>query len=537
MALAKGLHEMGHALTCKHFGGACHEIGILLLVFTPCLYCNVSDVWLFPNKWHRIAVSAAGILVEIVLAGACLFLWWLSEPGLANTLFLNMVVVCSVNTLLLNGNPLLRYDGYYVLADLVEVPNLSQQARAVLRRGLERLFLGEHRPPARYVPERLRILVGVYGIASLVYRCFVLVLVLWVVYRFLKPYGLEVLAELLAVLAIAGMIAMPLWSVVSWFSNPLARQSFRPGRAALSLLICVLAATAALLIPLPFRIYAPAVIEPQGGRSVYVVVPGRLVEAVRPGEQVAANQELGRLASLDIAREVADLSGQREQQRLRLMNLRLRLADDLSVAPQIPPAQEALGGIESRLAQRQRDQQQLVLRAPQAGTVIPAPWKPAPPFSPDRLRAWSGDLLEPRNVGAYLESGTLFCVIGDPLRLEAVLVVDQADMQFVSQGQHVRLKLDQMPGRVVEGRITEVSKTDLKVAPRELGKESGLAIRLDRAGVPHPASTSYQARVALDACPQGLLVSARGQAKILAAPQSLGSRVYHRLSQVFRFAL
>jgi putative peptide zinc metalloprotease protein len=537
MALAKGLHELGHALTCKHFGGACHEIGILLLVFTPCLYCNVSDVWLFANKWHRIAVSAAGILVEIVLASACLFLWWFSEPGLANTLFLNMVVVCSVNTLLLNGNPLLRYDGYYVLADLIEVPNLSQQARAVLRRGLERLFLGENRPPARYVPKRLRALVGVYGIASLVYRCFVLVLVLWVVYKFLKPYNLEVLAELVAVLAIAGMIAMPLWSFASWFSNPLARQSFRPGRAAVSCLVCVLVAAAALLIPLPFRIYAPAVIEPQGGRSVYVVVPGRLVEAVQPGEHVAAKQELGRLASLDLAREVADLSGQREQQRLRLMNLRLRLADDLSVAPQIPPAQEALRGIESRLAQRQRDQQQLVLRAPEAGTVIPAPWQPAPPFSPDRLRAWSGDLLEPRNVGAYLESGTLFCVIGDPLRLEAVLVVDQADMQFVSQGQRVRLKLDQMPGRVVEGTITEVSKTDLKVAPRELAKESGLAIRLDRAGIPHPASTSYQARVALDACPQGLLVGAHGQAKILAAPQSLGSRIYHGLSQVFRFAL
>jgi len=537
MALAKGLHELAHAVTCKHFGGACHEIGVLLLVFTPCLYCNVSDAWLFANKWHRIAVSAAGIVVEIVLASACLFLWWFSEPGLTNALLLNMVVVCSVNTLVLNGNPLLRYDGYYVLADLVEVPNLSQQARAVLRRALERLVLGQEGPPARYVPDRLRVLVGVYGVASLAYRCFVLVLILWVVYKFLKPYGLEVLAELVALLAIAGVIAMPLWSFAKWFSNPLARQSFRPGRFTASCLVCGLAAAMAVLVPLPFRIHAPAVLEPQGGRSVYVVVPGRLVESVRPGQHVAANEPLARLASLDVAKELADLSGQREQQRLHLANLRLRLADDRSLAPQIPPAEEALRGIESRLAQRERDQEHLVLRAPQSGTVIPAPWQPAPPFDPDRLHAWRGDLLEPRNTGASLESGTLFCVIGDPLRLEALLVIDQADMQFVSAGQRVRLKLDQMPGRVVEGAITEVAKMDLKVAPRELAKESGLAIRTDRAGIPHPASTSYQARVALKCCPQDLLVGARGQAKILAAPQSLWSRLYRRLSQVFRFVL
>jgi len=101
-----------------HFGGECHEIGVLLLVFTPCLYCNVSDAWLLPSKWQRIAVSGAGIFVEIVLASLCLFLWWLSEPGLTNTLLLNVLVACSVNTLFLNGNPLLRYDGYYVLSGL-----------------------------------------------------------------------------------------------------------------------------------------------------------------------------------------------------------------------------------------------------------------------------------------------------------------------------------------------------------------------------------------------------------------------------------
>ena len=81
LAGVKIVHELAHALTCRHFGGQCHEIGVLLLLFTPCLYCNVSDAWLFPDRWQRIAVSAAGIIVEVFLATVATFLWWFSAPG------------------------------------------------------------------------------------------------------------------------------------------------------------------------------------------------------------------------------------------------------------------------------------------------------------------------------------------------------------------------------------------------------------------------------------------------------------------------
>ena len=108
----KACHEMGHAgSTCRQFGGRCHELGVMLLVFTPCLYCNVSDAWLLPNRWRRMAISAAGMCVEIVLAATATWLWWFSEPGLFSTLCLNVMVIGSVNTLLFNGNPLLRFDG------------------------------------------------------------------------------------------------------------------------------------------------------------------------------------------------------------------------------------------------------------------------------------------------------------------------------------------------------------------------------------------------------------------------------------------
>ena len=115
MGFTKVLHEFGHGLSCKHFGGECHELGVMLLVLTPCLYCNVSDSWMLPNKWHRAFIGAAGMYVEICIASIATFLWWFSAPGLLNNICLSTMFVCSVSTVVFNGNPLLRYDGYYIL--------------------------------------------------------------------------------------------------------------------------------------------------------------------------------------------------------------------------------------------------------------------------------------------------------------------------------------------------------------------------------------------------------------------------------------
>jgi putative peptide zinc metalloprotease protein len=357
------------------------------------------------------------------------------------------------------------------------------------------------------------------------------------VYKALQPHGLQALGVLLGLAAIVAAAVAPLSGAWRWWSNPAARRAFRPVRAAWGGLACVLLAAGLLCIPFPHSIVAPVVLQPQQARYVYVAVSGRLAEAVRTGRYVAKDQPLARLVNLDIASELAELDLQRRQQHERLANLKLRLADDPSLASQIPVAEETLAGIEARFRQRQRDQEQLVPRAPQAGTVIPAPRQAEQPFGSAALPTWHGDPLQPRNVGANLESGTLLCLVGDPRRLEAVLVVDQGDVEFVRRGQTVRLKLDQIPGRVARGTVTELSKIDLKVAPRELARAAGLAVHVDRAGIPHPAGTSYQARVSLEDYPEGLLAGARGQAKVLAASESLGSRFARHLSRFARFLL
>ena len=132
IGVVKVLHELGHALACKHFGGEVPEMGVLLLVFVPCLYCDVTDAWRFPSKWQRILVSAAGMLVELVIASVATIVWWYAQPGLVQLVALDVMIICTVNTLAVNGNPLLRYDGYYILSDLVESPNLWQRSRDAL---------------------------------------------------------------------------------------------------------------------------------------------------------------------------------------------------------------------------------------------------------------------------------------------------------------------------------------------------------------------------------------------------------------------
>jgi len=134
VAIVKVLHELGRALACRRFGADCLEIGVMFLALIPTLYCNVSDAWTIPDRWKRMMVSFAGMYVEICLAAIAAIAWCLTPPGLLSALLFNVVILCSLNTLLVNGNPLLRYDGYYLLSDWFEKPNLSQAASSELNK-------------------------------------------------------------------------------------------------------------------------------------------------------------------------------------------------------------------------------------------------------------------------------------------------------------------------------------------------------------------------------------------------------------------
>ena len=124
----KTLHELGHGYAVKAFGGTVHEIGIMFLVFAPMPYVDASAASEFRSKWQRALVGAAGMIVEVFIAALALYVWLAVEQGLVRAFAYNVMVVAGISTVLFNGNPLLRYDGYYILSDLLEIPNLAQRA-------------------------------------------------------------------------------------------------------------------------------------------------------------------------------------------------------------------------------------------------------------------------------------------------------------------------------------------------------------------------------------------------------------------------
>lgn len=532
LAVTKILHELGHALTLKRLGGECHEMGVMLLVFTPCLYCNVSDAWMLPGKWQRAAVGAAGIVVELVLAAACTFLWWFSQPGLFNSLCLNVMFVCSASTLLINGNPLLRYDGYYVLADLAETPNLSRQATMALRQLLARVVLGVELPAEEEVSIARRLVLSLYALASIVYRCVILFGVLWFVHKTLQPHRLEVLAEILTLAVAGGFVLTPLWQFVKFVNHPYWRRKVRTRRSIAGGLVVLAAMAGLLAIPFPYRISAPVVVQAVEARRVYAAVPGRLVQGVAEGAVVQPGEVLAQLESTDLQLEIEKLRGQRNQQLLRVENLQRRQVQDNAAAAELPTARELLADLEQRLEQKLTDEKRLTLTAPLAGTVLP-PRRHEPQPVAGALPTWSGTPLDPRNRGCAVDTGTLVCLVGDPSRLEALLVVDQSDVEFVTPGQSVKVQLDQAPGTILIGKIVELAEIDLQTTPPELLAGGDIATRKDEQGLARPASTSYQARVTFDAPAQTLLIGESGRAKIAAAPLSLGRRAMRAFGRTF----
>ncbi len=277
LGITKVLHEFGHGLTCTHFGGECHELGVMILVLTPCLYCNVSDSWMLPNKWHRAWIGLGGIFVELVLASIATFIWFSSEPGLLNSLCLNTMFIASVSTIIFNGNPLLRYDGYYVLADVLEIPNLRQKATMVLSRKAGEWFLGMEPNEDPFLPERKQLLFALYSIAAAFYRWLVVFSILWFLYRVFMPSRLEIIGQIIVLVSLYGLFIQPLYRLGKFFYVPgrlekVKRSHLYPSLAG----IAVIWSWHSLFVPLPYNVMATLDIQARDPANVIVVVPGHL---------------------------------------------------------------------------------------------------------------------------------------------------------------------------------------------------------------------------------------------------------------------
>lgn len=531
LAVVKVLHELGHAMACRRYGGECHEIGLMLLAFLPCLYTDVTDAWKFRDKWRRMAVAAAGIYVEVLIASICAFLWWFSEPGFFNAMCLNLVVVCSVNTLLVNGNPLLRYDGYYLLADFTETPNLWQRSRGLLRWELSRWCLGMPGVSERRFAGSNRWFLLGYAIASMVYRVFVLVMILWFLYSVLAAHGFESLGRLLVMFVAGSLIIPPLVSTAKFLGDPIRRRGVQRRRAIGVAALLAVIALGLLLYPFPYSVTAPATVRLKDATPAYVVVPGHVKTAAKPGAKVGKGNIIAELDDPDVQREIQRLESTRDQQAERVRTLESRRLTSAAAARELPAARATLKDLQARLEQRRRDAKELTIRAAAAGVVFPPPESAALDSPGDPAEKWAGSPLEPHNRGKFLDYGRLVCLIGDPRKLEALLVVSEDDIESVRIGGKVRIQLNSRPGRPIAGEVVDIARGNLRDDPASLFTGGALPHEGQREEADETNSYTMRVRITDSAA---LLHGETGRARVRAGTRSLATRLFRFVQRTFR---
>lgn len=232
--LIKVFHEFNHAFACKKFGrlngngGEVHKMGVMFLVFFPLPYVDASTAWAFQNKWHRAIVGMAGVMAELAAAAIAAIVWANTSTGTPHIIAYNVIFVASVSTLLFNGNPLLRFDAYYVLTDIIEIPNLGQRSRQYIYYLVKRYAWGLKRSwnPAYTSGERIWFVF--YGIAAITYRIFISIRILLFLNNRL-PETLFILVPLLAFSAIVAWVLVPIGKFLRYLATDaeLTRHRFR----------------------------------------------------------------------------------------------------------------------------------------------------------------------------------------------------------------------------------------------------------------------------------------------------------------------
>ncbi|MFO0375854.1 MAG: PqqD family peptide modification chaperone [bacterium] len=403
--LLKGWHELGHGLICKRFGGQVPEFGAMLLVLLPAPYVDASACWAFPSKWQRMAVGAGGMLFELFVAAIAALIWLQAADGsLTKQVCYYIMLTAGISTVLFNANPLMRFDGYFILSDLIEVPNLMQRSNKMLLHLFQKHIyrLKNVRPPAS-LPGEQAILIT-YGILGFFYRIFIfLVITLYVLGMWF------IVGVLLAVWTFAMWFFLPLGKFIHWLATNSQLAEHRTRAIATSLGMLALAAVRLGLIPAPDWRRARGVVDSQNRTGVFCGTDG-VVQAVpvRPGDPGTAGQPLVTLSS-------PELDGARRAVTARLAQARLQRAESFARddAGGAAVAQRQMDAFDQQLADLDRRQQRLVVTAPHDGVVV----------GPDP------SLL----MGALVRQGQPATLLVDPTKPRIAAVVSQPDAAWLFQ--------------------------------------------------------------------------------------------------------
>jgi putative peptide zinc metalloprotease protein len=525
LGLVKIIHEFGHGLSCKAFGGEVHEMGALFLCFSPCLYANVSDAWTLPNKWHRIIISAAGIYVELIIAAIATFVWWNSpSQPFINNMALSLMIVCSVSTVVFNANPLMRYDGYYVLADLLEIPNLRDRSNRYLKNVVLEHCLGVEVQPEPYMALWRRILFVTYAIVSWIYRWVVTFSILTFMATFLKPYKLEVISQVLALAAAASLFGWPLYHLGKNLYKRGRLPDMKRAKATASAMVVLAVVMFFFLFPLPVsRVRQTGVvqIQPTAVTKLFLHVPYPCILeklSVHDGDPVEEGQELAVFSCRELESQLEDMETQftiRDEQ-LRALDRQYANTFDAAEKRKIEDniaettGQRNLAYVQMEVFHRMKEW--LVLKAPRPGIVL------SPPKVDEVGRLWDKD------------QSAAFCSIGDPTQLRLLVPVSPADYRLLDDdsktlqargaGENpldVTIRVQGRDSQIWRGVLTPLPQSEAKEVPLHLSNKAGGPVAVRPGGDPNhliPQSQQYLVSINIVDPDRAIQPGTMGQVKV-----------------------
>lgn len=439
--LLKLWHELGHGLMCKRFGGQIPETGVMMLVLFPSPYVDASSAWGFPSKWQRAAVGAAGMMFELTAAAIAGLLWLNTAEGtLLKEIFYYAMVSSSISTVFFNANPLMRFDGYFIFSDLIEAPNLMNRSMLMLRYLAVRYLYRVKNLRAPSADPGERVLLTAFGIASVIYRLFLFVLITFFLLGLFFIIGV-----VLAVWSAVVWFAMPVGGLIKWLSSN-ASLADRRGKAVLTTI--ALAAAGVLLlgvVPAPDWRRAVGVVEPRERVGVFAGAEGFVQTVhVRNGEPVKRGDAIVTLDNPELA---SQLEYARAQVQILEMQQREALAANDPSAALVAARQAQVWS--QQASEHQRRIGELVIRSPIDGEVVAA--------DPGQF------------AGAHLRIGQQLCEVIDrsQVRVAATLTQTEGEWMYgLNQGEYsVRMRPAGDVWRVIDGAGIRILPAGQKVLP------------------------------------------------------------------------
>jgi len=502
LTIVKIFHELGHAYTATRYGCRVPTMGIAMILMVPMLYSDTSDAWKLTSRRQRAAIGAAGMVVECSLAALAMFAWNFLDNGVARSLAFIVATTSLALGLAINLNPFMRFDGYYVLSDMLGIPNLHDRACVFGQWQLRRFLFGLDTPMPEAVSDARRRFLTSFAWATWAYRFLVFLGIAFLVYH----YFFKLLGLILFAVEIGWFIVLPIMRELKawWTLRTAVREQ---GRAWVSagVLVSVLAA---FFIPWSDRISLPAVLESTPHATIYAPVPGRIVElALNEGRQVERGDRLVTLESPTLEKDVALTHKRIEVEQLRG---RRQFADQQELAKH----QVTLETLKARLSQLEglmQQQENLSLTAPIAGVVT--------------------DRAEALHVGRWINRELPLAYMVDPLGEELHALAPEIDVGYLRSGQSARFipegpERPSVKAQVVEIRAIDESSFTVPYLASLYGGE--VPVREDVTHKLRPETSVYRITLRLTESPPRWNQAVRGTVLVEGPRISLAQRVWEK---------